>query len=90
MKLKALLEGLKIENPEYWAGRSEKELNDLGRCLSNQVGKLDSQLVIESLVECSDRLRILKDNGRAKLLDNLAIDNADFALAAVGVFKDDQ
>lgn len=86
-KLKALLEGLEIENPDYWVSRSEKELHDMGRCISNGITKLDNQLVIDALIECSDRIRIWQDNGRAKTLDNVAIDNADYALSTIGVYK---
>lgn len=49
--------------------------------------KVDCDLLISALISCSDRLRIMRDNGRAKMLDNLSIDQADAALAKVGIYK---
>ena len=88
-KLKSLLAGLEIECPEYWETRSPKELHDLGRCISNGIStKLDYQVLIDALKACVDRLHIWQDNGRAKMLDNVAVTMAENALASVGVIKD--
>ena len=89
-KLNSLLRGLEIENPDYWINRSEKELFDLGRCISNGITKLDNQLLIDALIDCSDRLRMKRGNGMPTTLDNLAIDRADFALSNFGVYKHDE
>lgn len=87
-KLKALLEGLKVENPSYWMTRTPKELGDLGRCIDNgTMNKIDGKILIDALLECKSRLLLLKEKGRAKTLDILAIDSAEFALANVGVMK---
>lgn len=89
-KLKALIEGLKVENPSYWLTRKQKELGDLGRCIDNgTMNKIDGKILIDALLECKSRLLLLKENGRAKTLDIAAIESAEFALANVGVVKHD-
>jgi hypothetical protein len=90
-KLKSLLKGLELEGPEYWESRSAKDLHDLGRCISNGIStKLDYQLLIDALIECSDRLRMKRSNGMPTTLDNCAVELADKALASVGVMKNEK
>jgi hypothetical protein len=89
-KLKALLEGLKVENPTYWLTRTPKELGDLGRCIDNAtMDKIDLTMLIDALVDCKARLMLLVEKGRAKNLDLAAIDSADFALANVGAIRNE-
>lgn len=90
-KLIALLEGLQVADPIYWSNKSEKELREMGRACTNcmSLKKEEKKNLIDALIDCADRLRLLKDNGRAKTLDLVAIEKADVVLARYGVCVDD-
>jgi hypothetical protein len=87
-KVIALLEGMQVSDPVYWSNRSEKELREMGHTLSNlmAIGGKKRNTILEALIGCADRLRLLEEKKRAKTLDILALMKAD---EVIKDFQDD-
>lgn len=78
-KLIALLNGLCVPDPEYWAIRSEKEIREMGKAYANciEVLALEKTNIIDTLSNCASRLKLLEEYKRAKTLDILALMQAE-------------